>query len=181
MKMLLETSIVEYGVAVSGCVPQIVTKQPSTDISPGRVSKFSGLIGCRRRCPKPSDPSRCAGHHRDGAGASAPVRKPCSERLVCEPAAFYVRSRATIADDPSLPFLPDEPRRSRHTLDCPKDGLDYLRWWYSAMNLSRSSLCVRVMSPQAWLPPFLQAVLDLGSIRGVQPRLAISSHSSLAR
>ena len=49
------------------------------------------------------------------------------------------------------------------------------------MNLSRSSLWVRVISPQAWLPPFLQVVLDLGRMRGVMPMPAIASHISLAR
>ncbi len=109
---------------------------------------------------------------------------------MCEPAAFYVRSRDhldVVTDDPDgcLPLLPDNlpaPEMVAYIfLIAPKTASVMLRWWYSDMNLSRSSLCVRVMSPQAWLPPFLQTVLDLGNIRGVHPRQTILSHSSLAK
>ena len=55
----------------------------------------------------------------------------CSERLVREPAAFYVRSRDhldVVADDPDC-YLPGAPAAPEvvpvHFLDCPKDGLDY--------------------------------------------------------
>ena len=47
------------------------------------------------------------------------------------------------------------------------------------MNRSGSSPRVRVMSPRAWLPPFLQVALGLGRILSIRPRLAIASHSSL--
>ena len=57
----------------------------------------------------------------------------CSERLVREPAAFYMRSRDhldVVADDPgcylsALPGAPTAPKMiSVHFLDCAKDGLN---------------------------------------------------------
>ena len=77
-------------------------------------------------------------------GAQAPPRTArllprqsgshCSDRLVREPAAFYVRSRDylyVVTNDPdcNLSVLPDEPPAPEvvpvHLLDCPKDGFDY--------------------------------------------------------
>ena len=49
------------------------------------------------------------------------------------------------------------------------------------MNLAGSSLCVRVISPPTWLPPFLQTVLDLGRMRGTVPFLAMASQIFLVR
>lgn len=61
-------------------------------------------------------------------------RSYCSERLVCEPAAFYVRPRNhldVITDNPDgrLPLLPGKLPAPEvvaiHLFDCPKDSLDY--------------------------------------------------------
>lgn len=94
----------------------------------------------------------------------------CSERFVREPAAFHVRSRDrldVVAENPDCHHRPFRthlllPRWFPYIfLIVPKTASMMLRWQYSSMNLSRSSLCIRVMSSQAGLPAFLPAVFDL--------------------
>ena len=123
--------------------PRDITPQSSADAVPVRHYPNSWDCGIFRISPASKSARNRKIQSDPRGGAQAPprtarrlprlLRNHCSERLVREPATFYVRSRDcldVVADDPDcyLPALPGAPTTPKmvsvHFLDCAKDGLD---------------------------------------------------------
>ena len=183
-----------------GLCPRDITPQSSADAVPVRHYQNSWDCGIFRISPASKSVRNRKIQSDPRGGAQAPprtarlpprlLRNHCSERLVREPAVFYLRARDrldVVTDDADcyLPALPGAPTAPEvvpvHFLDCAKDGLDYAAL---VVLVHEPGQLVPVRSGHiapAWLPPFLQTVLDLGRMRGTMPLSDMASQIFLVR
>ena len=189
-----------HPVRILACGYRDITPQSSTDAVPVRhylnswdcgIFRISPASKSVRNCKIPSDPRGDAqAPPRTARLPPRLLRNHCNERLVREPAAFYVRSRDhldVVADDPNcyLSALPGAPAAPEvvliHPLDCAKDGLDDVAL---VVLVHEPGQLVSVRSGHiapGLATPFLQTVLDLSRMRGTTPLSDMASQIFLAR